>query len=128
MPSGGDQGEPTEDAAADPWEQLARANTAPESLSGDGRRLSLAVALLHCELRLGASFAYAPARWKTVDGGVPVRIVWAYFAALSLVRATDALDTARGIGIAFGGDEGIRSAADTAIDQAYPFLRNAANG
>ncbi len=123
MPSGeaGDSAE--QDTADDPWDELARANTAPESLERNGRRTSLAVALLHCELRLGSAFAYAPERWQTSDGGPPVRIVWAYFGALSMARALDAIDTARGIGIALGGDKTLRSPVDQAIDDAFPSMR-----
>lgn len=74
--------------------------------------MSFAVALLHCEQRFGGAWVYAPGRWRdgmgdagTLDGCVPVRVVWAYFAAIQMGRAVDVIDTARGIGLAFGGKE-----------------------
>lgn len=81
------------------------------------------MALLHCELRFGSAFAYAPARWGTTDGGPPVRIVWAYFAAVAMGRAMDAMDTARGIGLAFTDPAGaIVSPLDAAQNEAFPAL------
>jgi hypothetical protein len=35
-----------------------------------------------------------------------VRLVWAYFSALSALRAREVIDTARGIGLALGGENG----------------------
>jgi hypothetical protein len=77
------------------------------------------VALLHCEHQLGGAWAYAPGRWETSDGHVPVRIVWATFMALRLGRARDVLDTARGIGLAMGGEDAGKN-IETAFDEAYP--------
>ena len=106
----------------DPWDQLAALNTDTERVNGasTGRRVAFEVALLHCELRLGAQFIYAPGRWDTADGCVPVRVVWAYFAALTMGQALDALTTARGIGLAFGSEDAGAKARLAAFDDAYP--------
>ena len=130
MPAGEDAGDASAaepSAPNDPWDALARANTAPECLDGpgSGRRISLEVALLHCELRYGAAWVYAPGRWPTVDGCVPVRVVWAYFAALAMGRAIDAIDTARGIGLAFAGDESGERLITGVFDDAFPGRRDA---
>jgi hypothetical protein len=52
---------------------------------------------------------------------VPVRVVWAYFAATGMGRTRDALDTARGIGLALGGKDG-GAALRAAQDDAFPTL------
>lgn len=62
---------------------------------------------------------YAPLRWGTPDGCMPFRVCWAYFHALDMGRALEALDTARGIGLAFGGEDG-RSAIDDVARTAFP--------
>lgn len=82
--------------------------------------MSFDVALLHLELRLGASWYHAPGRWDTSDGCVPIRVVWAWFAALDMARALDALDTSHGIGLAFGADEVGRRARMETFDAAFP--------
>jgi TPP-dependent pyruvate/acetoin dehydrogenase alpha subunit len=45
--------------------------------------------------------------------------VWAWFAALGMARAIDAIDTARGIQLAFAGEDGA-TAIDDAHEQAFP--------
>jgi hypothetical protein len=119
VPSGDDEGGPPE--AEDEWDALARANTDTERVDGNARPISFDVALLHCELHpaLGAAWIHQPGRWETTDGCVPVRIVWAYFRAIRMQRALFALDTARGIGLAFAGEEGAR-VFDAALDEAFP--------
>lgn len=74
---------------------------------------------MHCEDRLGAAWVYAPGRWNTDDGCVPVRVAWARFMSLGMHRSTDAIDTARGIGLALGGEDG-DGAATRAQDDAFP--------
>lgn len=114
---------PDERSAADKqWDALVALNTDRERVDGaaTGRRIAFDVALLHCELRFGAQFIYAPGRWDTEDGCVPVRVVWAYFAALTMGHALDALTTARGIGLAFGSEEAGERARTAAVDEAYP--------
>jgi hypothetical protein len=108
------------DSEAAKWEALRRANTADDAVDASDRSIGIEVALFHCEDRLGGSWVHAPGRWATSDGCVPARIVWAYFSALSMGRAVDAITTARGIGLAFGGgDEGAR-ARSAIFDEAYP--------
>lgn len=79
------------------------------------------MALAHCEARLGAAWVCCPARWGrgpdgTLDGCVPVRVVWARFQSLAMHDAKDALETARGINLALSGEDGadvrIRTAAE----------------
>jgi hypothetical protein len=62
---------------------------------------------------------YAPGRWDTDDGCVPVRLVWAYFAFIDAARAVDVIDTARGIGLVFGGDKNANAADKINVD-AFP--------
>lgn len=83
---------------------------------------------LHCELALGAGWVCAPGRWPTSDGCVPIWLVPEYFAALSLRQARAAMDTARGIGLAFGSEDSGRRAWDAAFDEAYPPIDAAAGG
>jgi hypothetical protein len=78
------------------------------------------VAFLHCEHALGSGWVYAPGRWPTADGCVPVYLVFPYFNALTMGRARDAIDTARGIGLAFGSEEAGDRARDAAFDDAFP--------
>lgn len=81
------------------------------------------MALFHLETTpgLGSSFIYAPGRWNTSDGCVPVRIAWAYFHALTMPQARDALLLAKGIGLAFAGDpKGGVDPVAKAFDDAYP--------
>lgn len=140
MPSGQDtDGAPrtvTPPKALEPWEILAAANTLVESERVDangqtitGRSITFDVAFLHCQAWLGASWVYAPGRWGaksalgaegTLDGCVPARVVWAHFSALEMFRSTTALDTARGIGLAFRSEETGRAAILSALDDAYP--------
>lgn len=120
MPAGP---EPDAPAVDDEWDALARANSAPEGVAG-GHRISLDVALIHCENHLGASWVCAPERWGaepdgTLDGCVPVRVVWARFASLQMGRAISSMDTARGIGLAFGGQNADK-VCQAAIDDAFP--------
>jgi len=71
-------------------------------------------------MRFGAAWVYAPGRWDTVDGCVPVRLVWSYFAAISMGRALDAIDTARGIGLALGSEEAGARVRKAIADEAFP--------
>jgi hypothetical protein len=50
-------------------------------------------------------------------------MVWAYFRALPIGRARTALDTSRGIGLAFGSEEAGRIAFEKAYDEAFPPAR-----
>jgi hypothetical protein len=105
---------------ADEWDQLAAANLNTDGLADGARAIPLEVALLHCEQRLGASWVYAPGRWDTADGCVPVRIAWATFTALAMGRALDALTTARGIGLALGSGDAAPRAVEDAFRESYP--------
>jgi hypothetical protein len=109
------------DSEAAKWEAFRRANTADDAVDADDRTIGIEVALFHVEDRLGGSWVHAPGRWDTSDGCAPVRIVWAYFSALSMGRAVDAITTARGIGLAFGSAdaEGARARSEI-FDEAYP--------
>ena len=86
----------------------------------EGRAISLEMAFLHCEQQLGGAWVHAPSRWATSDGCVPVRVVWVYFRTLRMARARHALDTARGIGLAFGSKDDGHRAATAAFDDAFP--------
>lgn len=77
------------------------------------------MAFAHCEQQLGAAWVYAPGRWRTSDGCVPFPVVWAYFGTLRMGHAVASMDTARAIGLAFGGDGGQRAWA-TVLDEAFP--------
>ncbi|HEY9229345.1 MAG TPA: hypothetical protein VIP11_22040 [Gemmatimonadaceae bacterium] len=119
MPAGSDEGDSADDE--DGWGALALANTDTERVDGKARRISLDVAFIQCEHQLGGAWVYAPGRWDTSDGCVPVRLVWAYFRALGMARALSAMETAHGIGLAFAGADsaGVR-ARDETYNDAYP--------
>ena len=75
--------------------------------------------MLHVEQRYPNSF-YAPGRWTTADGCMPFRVCWAYFSAIRSGSALDALNTARGIGLAFADKKDGRDAAADALAEAFP--------
>lgn len=67
----------------------------------------------------------APERWGrgpdgTLDGCVPVRIVWARFHSLTMHRAIDVTDTVRGIGLALGSGADSDRARREVFEQAFP--------
>jgi hypothetical protein len=110
-------------AEIDEWSALIEQNLDKDSVAS-GRSVPLEVALMHCEARLGAAWVSAPARWGagprgTLDGCVPVRVVWARFLSLDMHRAVDVMDTTRGIGLAFGGESSAASARET-VEAAFP--------
>ena len=113
-------GEGAATAPADEWDALAAQNLDAHGVARDRRAVPLEVALAHCEARLGAAWVYAPGRWPTADGCVPVRVAWATFQFLGMHRAMDALVTARGIGLAFGTEDAGRRAISQAVDEAFP--------
>lgn len=45
--------------------------------------------MVRAERFWGPAWFHAPARWGTVDGYVPFRILWAYWGALDAVRADE---------------------------------------
>jgi hypothetical protein len=51
---------------------------------------------------------------------VPIYLVFPYFNTLGMASARAALDTARGIGLAFGAEDAGQRARDNALDEAYP--------
>jgi hypothetical protein len=75
--------------------------------------------MLHVEHRFPHIF-YAPGRWGTADGCMPFRLCLAYFEFMHATLALDALQTARGIGIAFGDPDGPHNAGADAIADAFP--------
>lgn len=75
--------------------------------------------MLHVE-RLFPHAYYAPTRWNTVDGYIPFQVCWAYFNFTHAIAATDALATARGIGLAFAGPDADGDPGARAIADAYP--------
>lgn len=123
MPAGGEERAPVAD---DPWDALLDANTAPRSVGDDDGtgRITLELALLHCETSgLTGAWTFAPGRWDTADGCVPVRVVWATFAMLSAPRARNVIDTVRGIGLAFGGEKSADAFEQIQRD-AFPTVRD----
>lgn len=121
MPGGRSE---AESRPRDEWDALADANTA-EDVDDAGRRITLDVALAHCQYAYGASWVCQPARWGagadgTLDGCVPVRIAWASFSFLVAHDAIEALRVARGIGLAFATEDGAARAFQRAQDDAYP--------
>ena len=56
---------------------------------------------------------------------MPVRVVWAYFRALDMGRAIDALTTARGIGLALGSEDTAQRRVEETLNAAYPQPRGA---
>lgn len=51
---------------------------------------------------------------------MPFYFVWPYFHAISMGRASVAMDTAKGIGLAFASEDQGQRARDAAFDEAYP--------
>jgi hypothetical protein len=105
----------------DPWDAIIRAQRFDVN-DDAGARIPLEVAMLHVEHRFPHAF-YAPGRWDTADGYIPFRLCWIYFDFLRATLALDALQTARGIGIAFADPDAPRSAGEDAIRDAFPRAR-----
>ncbi len=110
----------TATAKRDGWDDLADANLDQDGVARAGRVIPLEVAFIQCEQHFGPAWVYAPLRWGTSDGCVPFTVVWAYFAALAMGRARVSIDTARGIGLAFGSEDAGKRAFTAAVDEAFP--------
>lgn len=66
---------------------------------------------------------YAPGRWNTADGCMPVQLMWVYWMALQMGQAADALATAQGIGLALGDGPQAESARTAVFATALPLER-----
>lgn len=84
-----------------------------------GKQVTLGVAAAQCEVAYGASWYWNRARWKTADGYVPFRVLWAAWRRLLAVQANERLSAARSVALAHAGDEG-RGLLETEIQAAYP--------
>lgn len=61
---------------------------------------TLAIAVLACQVRLGAGWYYAPQMWPTVDGYAPVGAVWTTYAGLAAIDAHARLQHAQAVQLA----------------------------
>jgi hypothetical protein len=66
---------------------------------------------------------YAPGRWPTDDGCMPVQLCWVYWQALQMGQASDALATAQGIGLALGDGHQAEQARTATLRAALPLER-----
>jgi hypothetical protein len=69
---------------------------------------------------LAVPFMYAPGRWETVDGWMPVKVLWVYWQALQMGHAATALATAHGIGLAMSDGHEAARAREEALATAFP--------
>lgn len=108
------------DEQGDGWDALTAANTRSDGLDAGASLVSLELAVVQCEQRYGAGWYYAPGRWPTDDGFVPFALVAHYWRAIGAEHALDALNTARGIALAFADGDQSEIARKRAVEQAYP--------
>jgi hypothetical protein len=78
--------------------------------------------MLHVEHHFPSSF-YCPSRWNTVDGCMPYKLVWVFFAAQQGQLGLDALAVMRGIGMAFAEPDAAREGINAALKAAFPTER-----
>lgn len=88
-----------------------------DGVSGGREVVAIETAALAVELK--APDWYAPARWTTRDGYMPVGAMWVRFQALRMHEAQQALAVARGIGVALSGEAG-RAMAEQLTAEALP--------
>lgn len=70
--------------------------------------------MVQCERYWGARWFYDPRRWRTADGYVPHRTLWAYWYAMEPVMAMERLSDTRSSRLAQMRDE---KAAQLAVDR-----------
>jgi hypothetical protein len=106
----------------DPWAAVIAAQRYEVADDDAGDAIGLETAMLHVEHHFPSSF-YCPSRWNTVDGCMPYKLVWVFFAAQQGQLGLDALAVMRGIGMAFAEPDAAREGINAALKAAFPTER-----
>ncbi len=85
--------------------------------SASDRKLTLATAITQV-ISVFPGIFYAPLWWKTPDGCMSYRAIWAYVQMVPSALAMQRLSAARAYSMAQGGEEGPRMAQDD-LEEAY---------
>lgn len=108
------------DAEMDAEAALIAAHRQAAQPASSGRAPSLALAVLTCEVRLGADWYFNPARWATVDGYAPLSAVWIAYQGLQAIDAHERLSMAESGTIAQASGPKVRQAFERLERAAYP--------
>ena len=90
------------DEALDPEAALIAAHRKLAHPEESSRGPTLALAVLTCEVRMGAGWYYAPDRWETSDGYAPLAAVWTTYTGLTAIAAQERLQLASATQLANG--------------------------
>ncbi len=109
-----------DDESLDPEAALIAAHRKLAHPTESRRGPTLALAALTCEVRLGAAWYYAPARWPTSDGYAPMAAVWTTYGGLMALDAGAQLAAANVARLAASTDKGVARAYRALEKAAYP--------
>jgi hypothetical protein len=108
------------DESLDPEAALIAAHRKLAHPTESHRGPTLALAALTCEVRLGAAWYFAPARWPTSDGYAPMAAVWTTYGGLMALDAGAQLAAANVARLAASTDKGVARAYRALEKAAYP--------